>query len=417
MAVNVKVGSFTGSGSTGDQDITGLGFNDTAVVIFWWNLQVSDANANDFAFGFGVGISSTDRRAVGNYASDNQVTSSNSAWNQSGHCIYGPAGAPRADYVGAITDGFRVNWVSATSSVINYLAIGGSDLTNVKSGAIAAKTTTGNQGYTGVGFQPTCLLFFAGKYSTDPLDQSTNGAAMFGFVTSATERGCVAWRNKNGANPQVAKHRQSKSKVTISLTDTGVFTEADFVSFDSDGFTLNFTTSGGSADVCYYLALKGPRFKVSSFNQATSTGNQALSGAGFTPKASLMVSANDTAANDDATNAHAQVSLGAATGTSARGCIWAGESDAVSPTQADRNLDRTKLIKMIAPNSLTVNAAADHVSFDSDGQTIDNTTADATSREVLVLWMGDAASAPSQGDPSFTPNRLRPAIFKPGIAR
>ena len=38
---------------------------------------------------------------------------------------------------------------------------------------------------------------------------------------------------------------------------------------------------------------------------------------------------------------------------------------------------------------LAVNAAADHVSFDSAGQTISWTTADATARQILVLWFGD----------------------------
>ena len=392
MALNAKVGSFAGSGTTGNQAVTSVGFQPT-VVLFWWNLLSADGSGADFIFGFGVGISTSDRRAVGNYSTDAQATSSNAAWNQSTTCIYAPSGAPRADLVSMDADGFTVNWISATGTVINYLALGGSDLTNVKSGAIAAKTTTGNESYIGVGFQPTCLILFAGKFSTDPLDQNTNGAAMLGFATSTSDRGCVAWRNKNGVGTQVAKHRQSKSKVAISLTDAGVFTEADFVSFDADGFTLNFTTVGGTADICYYLALRGPQFKVSNFAQPASTGNQALTGAGFTPKAALMLSANDTAANDDATNAHALLSVGAATGTTARGCVWAGETDGVTPTQADRNLDRANLIKMMTQNSLTVNASADHVSFDADGQTINWSAADATARETLVLWIGDASAA------------------------
>jgi hypothetical protein len=385
--LTAKAGSFTGSGSTGNQAITGVGFQPT-LVIFFWNLLTSDSSSTDFVLGFGVGISSSDRRAVGNYSSDAQATSSNAAWNQSTSCIYNASGTPRADLVSMDSDGFTVNWAAATATIINYLALGGADLTNVKSGAITAKTTTGNQAYTGVGFQPTSLILFAGKFSTDPLDQSTNGAAMIGFATSSSARGAISWRNKSGANPQLAKHRQSKTKCAISLTDAGVFTEADFVSFDSDGFTLNYTTAGGTADICYYLAMRGPQFKVGAFNQPASTGNQAITGAGFTPKASLMLSANDTAANDDATSSHALVSIGAATGTSERGCIWAGETDNVTPTQADRNMDRTKLIRMMTQNSLTLNAAADHVSFDSDGQTINWTTADATARETLVLWIG-----------------------------
>src|SRR5688572_28609540 len=299
--LHMKVGSFVGSGSTGNQDVTDLGFDDTELVIFWWNFSQVDGTSAGFFIGFGVGISASDRRAVGNQSLDNLALSSNQAWNQSATCIYASGGIPRADHVGAITGGFRVNWLQATTSVINYLAIGGSGVTNVKSGAVVSPTTTGNFDVTDVGFEGDCLITFAGKYSTDPLDQLTNGAAFIGFATSASDQGCVAWRNRNGSNPQVTKHRQSKAKVAISLTDAGVFAEAAFVSFLSNGFRLNFTTAPTSADVFYYLVLSGPQFKVSSFVQPTSNGNQTLTTAGFTPKASIVISANDTAANDDAT--------------------------------------------------------------------------------------------------------------------
>jgi len=103
------------------------------------------------------------------------------------------------------------------------------------------------------------------------------------------------------------------------------------------------------------------------------------------------MSANDVSANNDAAQAHARASFGWATGTSERASWWLGETDNVSPTVASRNLDRTKLIKMMTEGaSPTVQAAADHVSFDSDGQTINWTTADATARQIIVLWIGNA---------------------------
>lgn len=380
-----KAGSFTGSGSTGNQAITGVGFQ-PKVVLFRYNLQTSDGSGGDSVSGFGVGVSSSDRRSSGDYSSNNVSPSTHDAWNQDTYCIYAPSGVPRADFVSMDSDGFTINWTSASSMVVTYLALGGTGLTNVKTGQAAAKTSTGNQAYTGVGFQPTALIVFAGKFSTSPLDQSTNGSGLFGFATSSSARGMVAWRNQNGSNPQVAKHRQSTQRL-VSTTTT--FTEADFVSFDSDGFTLNYTTAGGSADVFYYLALRGPQFKVSSFNQATSTGNQALTGAGFTPKAAIMMSANDVSGNNDAAQANARISFGWATDTSARSSLWMGETDNVSTTVSSRNLDRGKLLKLMTEGaSPTVNAAADHVSFDSDGQTINWTTADGTARQILVLWIG-----------------------------
>jgi len=102
-----------------------------------------------------------------------------------------------------------------------------------------------------------------------------------------------------------------------------------------------------------------------------------------------MISANDVSGNNDAAQAHARASFGWATGTSNRSCFWIGETDNVSPTVARRNIDTTKLIKMMTESSSpTVNAAADHVSFDSDGQTINWSTADGTARQIIVLWIG-----------------------------
>ena len=383
--VSVKAGSFQGSGSTGNQSITGVGFQ-PKVVLFRYNMATSTGSAADSVIGFGVGISSSDRRTSGDYSNNNVSTSSHAAWNQDTYVIYTPSGSSKADFVSMDSDGFTINWATSGSMLVEYLALGGAGLTNYKTGVAAAKTSTGNQAYTGVGFQPTALLVWAGKFSTSPLDQSTNGNGLFGFATSSSARGMVAWRNVNGSNPQVAKHRQSTQRI---LSTTTTFTEADFVSFDSDGFTLNYPTAGGSADVFYYLALRGPQFKVSSFNQATSTGNQSITGAGFTPKASIMISANDVSANNDAAQAHARASFGWATGTSERSSFWIGETDNVSPTVARRNIDTTKLIKMMTESaSPTVNAAADHVSFDSDGQTINWTTADGTARQIIVLWIG-----------------------------
>jgi hypothetical protein len=380
-----KAGSFLGNGSTGNQSVTGVGFQ-PKVVLFRYNMGGADGTQSDSVIGFGVGISSSDRRSSGNYSNHNLSTSNNAAWNQDTYCIYTPSGSSRADFVSMDSDGFTINWVTSSQAKIQYLALGGSALTNYKTGVGTVKTSTGNQAYTGVGFQPTALIVWAGKLSTTPLDQSTNGNGLFGVATSSSARGMVAWRNLNNSNPQVAKRRQSTQRV---LSTTTTFTEADFVSFDSDGFTLNYTAAGGTSDIFYYLALKGPQFKVSSFNQATSTGNQSLTGAGFTPKASLMISANDVSANNDAAQAHARVSFGWATGTSERMSFWIGETDNVSPTSAWRNHDSTKLIKMMTESaSPTVNAAADHVSFDSDGQTINWTTADSTARQIIVLWIG-----------------------------
>jgi hypothetical protein len=388
--VLAKAGSFATNTTTGNQSITGVGFQ-PKVVLFFLNRRVSDGTAADAMIGFGVGISSSARRAAGFLSPDALTTSANTAWNRNNSCFYISGNVIAADFVSQDSDGFTFNITSNTpgeATIINYLALGGDGLTNVAVGTIAARTTTGNEAYTGVGFQPTALMLFAGKWSTDSLDTNTNGAFTLGFGTSNTERGVVGERSRNGSNPQVARHRQSTSKIAVSLSDSGVFTEVDLNSLDSDGFTLNHTTASGTADIMYYLALRGPQFKVGSFNQPTSTGTQQITGMGFDPKALMLLSANDVSANNDATNNNGQISLGWGTSSSARGSMFAGDLTGVSPTQADKDLDRTKIIKLFSPGTPTLNAAADLDGFISGGAELNWTTVDATARQVLYLAIG-----------------------------
>ncbi|HKG77813.1 MAG TPA: hypothetical protein VKA78_00310, partial [Pyrinomonadaceae bacterium] len=107
-----KAGSFTGSGSTGNQAITGVGFQ-PKVVLFRYNMSTSTGSQSDSVIGFGVGISSSDRRTSGNYSNNNVSTSSNAAWNQDTYVIYTPSGSSRAGFVSMDSDGFTINWVTS----------------------------------------------------------------------------------------------------------------------------------------------------------------------------------------------------------------------------------------------------------------------------------------------------------------
>ena len=138
-----KAGSFSGSGSTGNQSVTGVGFQ-PKVVLFRYNMAGADATMSESVIGFGAGVSSTDRRVAGDYSEHNLSPSSHAAWNQSSYVIYTPGGGSRADFVSMDSDGFTINWVTSSQMSVQYLALGGDAITNVKTGSASAKTTTGN---------------------------------------------------------------------------------------------------------------------------------------------------------------------------------------------------------------------------------------------------------------------------------
>lgn len=401
MAFSAKILSITSPATTGSVPYTGAGFAPKAIFAIGNGLTADGSAAVGMSF-LSLGASATQFSSslwVGNAASPGRV---NVAQSKSLfiELISGAGGGTMtsASLTSLDADGFTLNWGSvpdATARVIQVLCLGGTDLSNAFVNELAHKTTTGNQAYTGVGFQPATLIFGAQlAATTDPFALGVgNATQIFGAATSTTNRFYTAGRHKDNANPTVQRAQQ-KSTQCIGLTgDAAVLAEADFVSFDSDGFTLNFSTVSGTAWLTGYLALKGLQAKIISFTSPGSTGNVGYTGAGFTPGA--VIFSSDCGVSSTANTAHCRRMLGMATSSTNRGVIsWAGK-DAVATSNTSQNLDRTACVKHIVENGATPTfpSVADFVSFDADGFTLNWSVADATARETFALCLGPAAAA------------------------
>lgn len=91
---------------------------------------------------------------------------------------------------------------------------------------------TGTEAITGVGFTPSCIDIYAYAYGAVDYSNST------GWATSTSNMICSERYDSSGWS-----HATSSSLV-IKVRGGANQTEADLDSFDSDGFTLNFTTMG-----------------------------------------------------------------------------------------------------------------------------------------------------------------------------
>ncbi len=307
-----------------------------------------------------------------------------------------------ADVVSMDADGFTINitTTNGTAHIVNYVALGGSDITNVAIKEFTTKTSTGSQAYTGVGFKPDMLFVMSSSATSSPLSNGT-GMLGIGFGTGASNRGAVGLRIGSGVSTQIDEKTQKTDKI-IDVTNGGAsFLSADLTSLDNDGFTLNYTTASGTTRYAYALCIKGGRFKVASFNQPTSTGSQAITGVGFSPSAVILASWNSATSSSIVSDQ--KLSIGAGTSSSSRFGLWEGDQNGtVGAQQSNSNLDRTKILKMMAhANSPTIDAAADLTSLDSDGFTLNWSTADATAREILYLAMGSAASGRLSRSPAL----------------
>ena len=396
MALDAFVGSFAQPSGIGNQAVAGVGFQ-PKVVIFFGNDRTSDGTHVHASYHFGVGISSSDRRTVGIRSTDGAGTSEVGIAQTDIECIRVVSAAGtlvvEADFVSLDADGVTVNWTTAdaTARIINYLALGGSDLTNVITGDGLRPATDTNRSVTGLGFRPGYVMIFAiASSTTNPILQGGSTSGAIGSASATDERGYSGQRSVDGQVTSDTARRQRTDQVFSFPSTTGTFGECDLVSFDADGFTLSWLGSG-SERFFYWLALKGPQFKVGNFTQKTSAGSDAITGVGFTPRAIILTSVDNTAAAG--TVADQRFSLGMASDAAEEACIWYGDEDAQADTIADSDLDRAASIKMMTAGTPTIEAEADLTSFDADGFTLNWSTADAVAREIVYVAIGDTAAA------------------------
>lgn len=403
MAFDVATGTVDVPASTGTQAITGLGFQPKAILFFGVNKSADGAAASfEYTLGISTGAANNDR-SLGGFSEDALTTSDagsqieNRTTSTVEACIYlrdvGTTELLRAHIDSFDADGFTLDWLTVTSGIdVHFIALGGADLTDVFSGKLNASTSTGNVGYTGVGFQPDCVIFLDSGLAADN-GTGSHVVHSLGVALSSTARWAVGGTSRSAVATSNTSRIQTTGKC-ISATDlfSGVEHEADLVSMDADGFTLNWTNAAAGAYRVPYLALKGGQYAVGSDTQNTSTGTKATTGVGFTPAGLMLASFNAAAAAGR--QDHHRKSIGVAASTTSRRCIFLGDQNGVGTTNASQDSDTAAVIKMMTESGATptLDAEADLSSLDADGFTLNWTTADATAREFCYLAFGDAAA-------------------------
>lgn len=381
MAFSTKAGSFVLNTVTGAQAVTGVGFTPKVVLFF---MTIEAADTDDFGasgtMAIGIGVSATARATIARAQGGASATRT-SAVNTL--VIYSTGGVDigTADLTSLDADGFTINWSTAPAAawVVNYIALGGSDLTNVVLKQITAPAATGNQASTGVGFQPDALILISAGLTTASTTSATHAILGLGLAKSSSAQGTTS-------TVDISRIESTSSAlITYSAGSTKTL-DAALTSLDSDGFTLNFGTTTSGA-VIWVLCLKGGSYAVGAETQKTSTGTKAKTGVGFTPTGILLASVGNTAAAAVDTTTATQL-IGAASGATVRGYIWVGDKTAAVDARA---LNRANLIASYVPSntSLPATSQADLSSFDSDGFTLNWTTADATAREFIFMAFGN----------------------------
>lgn len=402
MALQTFVGSFTVPAATGNKVVTGVGFQPKVVLFFGCRRSADGSTGSASALPematilLGVGISSSSRACM--YTSDDfsggspTLDNTRCIWNNDSNT--GSSGDFAADFVSQDSDGFTVNFTiaNATAYVVNYTAIGGSDLTGVKLQQFSSLATTGNQGITGVGFQPDALIVFGTTFQSTAGSAGTTASSSLGFGTSGAQ-GFTAGGYVAAAGITSVSYQRS-DRIYASVRGGGAATtleyQASLVSLDSDGFTLNWDIAQGTTQPVYALCLKGGSYKTGVFNTRTATGAQSVTGVGAAPVGMLCSSQwkVSSASNRDVLGFVGN--LGAVSDTTHR-----ASSGYQDNGWGSAYLDRANVVKVISDSATpTVLDAADLTSFDADGFTLNYATVDATAREFIFLTMASPVAAP-----------------------
>ncbi len=395
MGLTVKVGSFAQKTSTGTQAVTGVGFQ-PKVVLFWIQDLTADGSAANAPHSFGAATSSSNRFYHASWVKDNDgVGFYPTLGTRATKCIGvvddasgTPARRAEADLTSMDADGFTLNWstADATARVISYMALGGTDIVNVMVGEKGCPTVTGNQATTGLGFKPTALLLVPHGYtSAAPQLQATDARPSLGMATAAAQGVSAAVYEPSGSVGQTEAFQTATTVaariIDYNGSDFATLGEASFVSFDADGFTLNWTTAPASARYFFWIALQGPRIKVGSTTSKSSTGTKATTGVGFQPAGLILA------------NTDSGLTMGAASSTSNQFSRYAGATFA-SLTSASQDLDRAGIMKMMVPGGATptLRDQAHLESLDSDGFTLHWTTSYGSSKTMIYIAFGPAVT-------------------------
>lgn len=404
MSLQAKRGSFVANTSTGNQAITGVGFQGKLVILTCIaRTAVGDGRADvKLSYGAASSADSNDQFALARYIQD-AVASSNSGDRSDSKCIIIPLGNTTVDgeasFVSFDSDGFTINWTDAPASayLVEYMVIGG---TGISAKVLRFAMNTGGAGtnvpVTGVGFQPKALLVSTAA-SPNAMPQ-TSGLEMlfpFGIAISAANQ---VWfgateRDNQAAAAAGAGSRQtnllgSPSSGTFGLVDW----EIDLASFDSDGFTYHISNSTTSADVIFAIAIGGANLSVDldEVIQPTSTGQQAVS-TGFAPSA-LLGFGTDLTSFTTSNTIDGVLGVGMTDGSS-ESCLSFRDVDAADPMVVATGHNQTKFYRTL--NSTPTVVAECDSSMGASGYTLDWTTVDATARQMFVLALGDSGAVAS----------------------
>ncbi|MDZ4185547.1 MAG: CxxxxCH/CxxCH domain-containing protein, partial [Desulfuromonadales bacterium] len=324
-------------------------------------------------------------------------------------------------FAGSIGRSSMIALLLCTFALAGLLTVGeAAAALQVKQGTFTKRTTTGTTAVTGVGFQPTAIIFYWTKQTTSNGTFAANISSGQGFAAfngaAITQAATVVQVSDAVTTPSDANDYHANNAAIISLAITANITaiesRAVVQSFDADGFTMNWTiTTAGSADIIHYVAIGGSDItnaNVGTTSMFAATGNSSVTGVGFQPDAVLLLASNrSTAINTNPASRRPGLNSGFMVGgaSPSQGSIGWGMRDAQTAATHGSVFSASRALNIMRGNAIDV--AATYVSMNADGFTMNASVAGgATNVSWLALKGGvykvGTFAQPTAGTPPFT---------------
>jgi hypothetical protein len=146
---------------------------------------------------------------------------------------------------------------------VGCLALAFNNQSNFYLDTVDTPTSTGNQAYTGMGFTPQAAIIGVTHMPLLDTDYADGNAGSLGIgVLDENNQYCNSNQDEDAADPTDTQSLSDNVAVNLPNDDASAGHIASLVSFDTDGLTLNFTTTEGTAVKYWLLAIGEVETKI-----------------------------------------------------------------------------------------------------------------------------------------------------------
>ena len=182
---------------------------------------------------------------------------------------------------------------------------------------------------------------------------------------------------------------------------------------DADGFTINVSNAFAFSYLQISLCLKGGEYAVGAYQAANGTGNQTLSGLGFTPEGVLQASVGANNMGDTSGTGDGEFVIGAGDGA-AQYVSHVQEINGTDPSNSANRTTSGQLAEIDAAPSQSIDGIGSLAAFNGDGFVVN--WSDAAYPALFTYFAFNGGVAPATGRPMLTRSSLLHSPLVPGEA-